>query len=77
MGACGDEAFNAGCASIVATAASQPSYETPRMPTFPLFPGTFLISHSIVSYVSVLSSTDFASFLLRIGRFIMNCPSEP
>ena len=38
---------------------NQPSYETPSMPTRPLWPRTFLISQSIESYASVPSSIDF------------------
>src|SRR5580693_5745880 len=76
IGACGEIAFTAGCASIPADIARNPGYETHNTPTFPLLFGTFFSSHSIVSRVSVVSSTSFFVVCATIGWFITNCPSD-
>src|SRR6059058_4558918 len=76
MGACGEIAFTAACASIPAEIARNPGYETPSTPTFPLLFGTFFSSQSTVSLVSVVSSTSFFVLCATIGRFITNCPSD-
>jgi hypothetical protein len=75
--ACGEMARSAGCGSSAPMIVVQPSYDTPSMPTRPLFFGTFLSSHSIVSQVSVPSSSERVSPCARAGRCITNCPSEP
>ena len=47
------------------------------MPTLPLWLGTCLMSHSIVSQVSLLSSTSAGAFLAgRCGRTLTNSPSD-
>ena len=60
-----------------AIVARKPGYDTPNTPTRPLLFGTFLISQSTVSYVSVLSSVPLASAGSCSGRFMKNCPSLP
>ena len=55
--AIGAAALRAGCGSSAAITVSQPGYDVPNIPTRPLFVGTFLTSHSIASYASLLSST--------------------
>ena len=55
----------------------QPGYETPHIPTRPLFFGMFFSAHSIVSYVSLLSSTSLGvRFTGLNGRMTSNSPSD-
>ena len=53
----------AGCASGKPAATRNPGAELPQVPTRPLLCGMFLISQSIVSYVSLDSSTSLLLFL--------------
>ena len=48
-GACGDDAFSAGWASIMPHTVWLPGYEMPHCPTRPLLFGMFFTSQSIVS----------------------------
>ena len=49
MGFIGTATFSAGCGFTSAISGRKPSYEIPRMPTFPLLSGTFFTSQSMVS----------------------------
>ena len=54
----------------------KPGYEMPHCPTRPLWCGTFLSSHSMVSYVSVASSTCAGPCAWSmIGRTFVHFPS--
>ena len=56
---------------------ASPRYETPHMPTRPLFPATFLTSQSTVSYASVVSSAAFGSEGSARAARGRTFPSEP
>ena len=70
IGFIGTATFSAGCGFTSAISGRKPSYEMPMMPTRPFVSGTFFVSHSIVSYVSVEWSTGVGFSGPCSGRFI-------
>ena len=70
IGFIGTLTLSAGCGFTSAISGRKPSYEMPRMPTFPFDSGTFFTSQSIVSYVSVAWSTAVGFCGPCNGRFI-------
>jgi hypothetical protein len=70
--ACSDAAFNGGCGSTDATMASHPSYETPRMPAFPVV-ATFLPASQRIVRIGTFIDGRWIGFVIH--RLVHHCAS--